>query len=288
MKLVLLAATVLALASDPAWAADRRPAAPDSALRVMTFNIRYDTANDGADAWPHRKDLVASMVRLHGADLVGLQEALRHQIGDLLERLPGFAYVGVGRTDGREAGEYSAILYRTGRFERLDDGTFWLSETPEVPGKGWDAAFERVVTWAKFRDRETGAVFFHFNTHLDHVGVQARAESARMIRQRIAALAGDAPVVLTGDFNTTDETEPYAILTGGEAGLQDAMRVSEHPHHGPTSTWNGFEAIAPDQRIDFVFVGGGVRVRQHAILADTWDGRFPSDHLPVLAELVLP
>lgn len=288
MKLVLLAAAVLALASDPAWAADRRPAAPDSALRVMTFNIRYDTANDGADAWPHRKDLVASMVRLHGADLVGLQEALRHQIGDLLERLPGFAYVGVGRTDGREAGEYSAILYHTGRFERLDDGTFWLSETPEVPGKGWDAAFERVVTWAKFRDRETGAVFFHFNTHLDHVGVQARAESARMIRQRIAALAGDAPVVLTGDFNTTDETEPYAILTGGEAGLQDAMRVSEHPHHGPTSTWNGFEAIAPDQRIDFVFVGGGVRVRQHAILADTWDGRFPSDHLPVLAELVLP
>ena len=166
--------------------------AADTTVRVMTFNIRFDNPGDGPDAWPHRKDLAASMIRFHRAGLIGVQEALKHQLDDLTARLPGYAWVGVGRADGREAGEYSAILYRTDRFELMDDGTFWLSETPEVPGsKSWDAAIERIVTWAQFRDRETGKTFFHFNTHFDHVGQVARAESAKLILQRIAAQAKD-------------------------------------------------------------------------------------------------
>ncbi len=285
MKLLLALVLLLPLAAYGA--------APDATVRVMTFNLRYDTPNDGPNAWPHRKDLAASMIRLHRADLVGVQEALRHQLDDLTQRLPGYAWVGVGRADGREGGEYSAILYRTDRFELLDSGTFWLSETPAVPGsKSWDAAIERIATWARFTDRETGKTFFHFNTHFDHIGAEARAESAKLILQRIADIAGARPVVLTGDFNATDASEPYRVLTGtapgGPLALRDALHASEHGHHGPTSTWNGFEAVQPGQRIDYVFTSEGVRVRQHAALIDTWDGRFPSDHLPVLAEIVVP
>lgn len=285
MKLLLALVLLLPLAAYGA--------APDATVRVMTFNLRYDTPNDGPNAWPHRKDLAASMIRLHRADLVGVQEALRHQLDDLTQRLPGYAWVGVGRADGREGGEYSAILYRTDRFELLDSGTFWLSETPAVPGsKSWDAAIERIATWARFTDRETGKTFFHFNTHFDHIGAEARAESAKLILQRIADIAGARPVVLTGDFNATDASEPYRVLTGAAPGgplaLRDALHASEHGHHGPTSTWNGFEAVQPGQRIDYVFTSEGVRVRQHAALIDTWDGRFPSDHLPVLAEIVVP
>lgn len=267
----------------------------DSSLRVMTFNIRFDNPNDGPDAWPHRKDRAASVIRFHGADLVGVQEALKHQLDDLQERLPAYAWVGVGRADGREGGEYSAIFYRQDRFELLDHDTFWLSETPEVPGsKSWDAAIERIVTWAHFRDRRTGEVFYHFNTHFDHIGERARTESAKLIRQRIAAVAGDAPVVLTGDFNAVDSSMPYQILTGTtpldgapSVTLRDAMRISEHGHHGPTTTWNGFTAIEPDRRIDYIFVNDRVDVRQHGILPDTWDGRFPSDHLPVVADVTI-
>jgi endonuclease/exonuclease/phosphatase family metal-dependent hydrolase len=294
MKLALL--ILLMLAGTAGRGTPRRPPpAPDAALRVMTFNIRFDNPADGPNAWPHRKDLVASMIRFHRADLVGVQEALKHQLDDLQERLPGYAWTGVGRADGREGGEYSAIVYRKDRFELLESGTFWLSPTPDVPGsKGWDAALERIVTWAKLRDRTTGRVFVHFNTHFDHIGAEARAESAKLLRQRLAA-AGPLPLLLTGDFNATDETMPYRILSGAEPGvpapslaLHDAMRSAEYGHHGPTSTWNGFDAVAPGRRIDFIFVGDGVHVRQHGILADTWDGRFPSDHLPVLAEVVLP
>ena len=234
----------------------------------MTFNIRYNTPNDSADAWPHRKDMAAGMIRLHDADVVGLQEALKGQIDDLQDRLPGFAWIGVGRADGEEAGEFSPIFYREDRLELVDHDTFWLSETPSEPGsKSWDAAIERIATWGIFRDRASGEEIFVLNTHFDHIGEQARLESARLIVERLDELAGGRPVVVMGDFNATDDSPPYDALTSGT--LKDAMHVSEHPHHGPTSTWTGF------------------RVIQHAILSDQWDARFPSDHLPVLAELVV-
>ncbi|HMB90063.1 MAG TPA: endonuclease/exonuclease/phosphatase family protein [Rhodothermales bacterium] len=255
-------------------------------LRVMTFNIRYNNPGDGVNAWPNRKDKVASMIRLHGADLIGLQEVLKDMLDELDALLPEYNWLGVGRADGQETGEYSAILYRKSRFEVLDQGTFWLSETPEVPGsKSWDAAIERIATWAQFRDRITGEVFYHFNTHYDHIGEQAREESSLLLKRRIAEIAKEAPAVLTGDFNVEHSAAAYQALVTGAGALQDVHDVSTFPHHGPTSTWNGFDAIEPGRWIDFIFVRGPVVVGQHAVLSDTWDGLFPSDHLPVLTEI---
>lgn len=266
--------------------APREAAGETDPLRVMTFNIRYNNPGDGEHAWPHRKEKVASMIRLHDADLIGVQEALKDMLEELDALLPAYTWFGVGRADGKEAGEYSAILYRKDRFALLDQGTFWLSETPAVPGsKSWDAAIERIATWGQFRDRTTGQVFYHFNTHYDHVGVQAREESSRLLLRRIREIAGDTPVVLTGDFNVERSAAAYQVLVNEIGALRDVHDLSRYPHHGPTSTWNGFKAIEPGRWIDFIFVRGRAAVGQHAVLSDTWDGLFPSDHLPVLAEI---
>ncbi len=292
----LLVVTVAGCASGgarPATAAATAAAADAAPLRVMTFNLRYDNPGDSGNAWPHRRDWVAGLIRFHEADVVGVQEALLRQLTDLDARLPGFARVGVGRTDGRTRGEFSAILYRADRLEVLDSGTFWLSTTPEVPGsKGWDTAIERVATWARFRDRRTGCAHVHLNTHFDHVGEQARQESARLIRRRLATLAQGLPVVMTGDLNADPRSAPYRILTrdtlaGALPPLTDAFTTSRTGHYGPTATWNAFKAIEPEKRIDYVLVSGPITVRTHGILPDSWDGRFPSDHLPVLASLAV-
>lgn len=283
--------TVALLAACLPAGATRTPpgAALSPPLRVMTFNIRYDNPGDGVNAWPNRKDWVASLIRWHEADVVGVQEALRHQLTDLDTRLPGFARVGVGRSDGREKGEFSAILYRTDRVVLRDSGTFWLSPTPEVAGsKGWDAAIERIATWARFADRRTGCEWLQLNTHFDHIGEVARQESARLIRRRLSTLARGAAIVMTGDLNTEPTHAPYRILTteaitGATPPLLDAFAVSRAGHYGPTSSWNAFKAIEPDRRIDYILVSPPVVVEKHAILPDMWDGRFPSDHLPVMA-----
>ena len=256
-------------------------------LRVMSFNIRFNNPNDGADAWPHRKDRVAQLIRFHQADIVGVQEALKGMLDDLQERLPRHEWVGVGRADGKEEGEFSAIFYRPRRLELLEHDTFWLSETPEqVASVGWDASMERIATWARFRDRLTGEIFYHVNTHFDHRGEEARRESARLIVDRVREIAGNTPTVITGDFNAVEDSPPYEVLTGADA-FRDAFYASEQAPYGPNSTWNGFEEITPGRRIDFIFVGSDVQVLQHGILTDAWDGRFPSDHLPVLAEVAI-
>jgi len=268
------------------WSAPAPGGADGEPLRVMSFNIRYDNPADGEDAWSKRRATVASMIRFHGADVVGLQEALRNQIADLEAALPHFGWFGTGRSAERD-GEHCAILFRRDRMEVLAESTFWLSETPEVAGsRAWDAALPRIVTWGKLRDRRTGAVLHFFNTHFDHRGETARRESARLLLQMVAEIAGkEGPIVVTGDFNATPESEPYRILTTGGGALVDALHASRCPHHGPTSSWNAFEAIEPGRRIDFILVRPPVEVRQHGILSDTFDGRFPSDHLPALAEV---
>jgi endonuclease/exonuclease/phosphatase family metal-dependent hydrolase len=257
-------------------------------FRVMSFNIRYDEPRDGQNAWPNRKAMVASIVRLYQADLVGVQEALKGQLDDLLQLLPEYSLIGVGRSDGRSAGEFSAILYRKIRFKLVTSATFWLSESPQTPGsKGWDAALPRIVTWGQFEDQETGKRLFHFNTHFDHRGELARTQSATLLRREIEKIARAMPVVVTGDFNFRETSDAYRILTeqSRSSSLKDARYLSQHPHHGPTSTFNEFKALVPGMKIDFILVNEKIRVLQHAVLSDTWDGRFPSDHLPVLAEI---
>ena len=262
-----------------------RQEAPDG-LRVMSFNIRYNNPDDGVHAWPNRKDRVASVIRFHQADVAGLQEALIGQIRDLEQRLPGYAWVGVGRDDGEETGEFSPIFYRTGRLELLSHDTFWLSATPDAAGsQSWDAALPRIVTWARFRDRQTDRTFYHLNTHFDHRGEEARLESARLITQRVEARAEGAPAVVTGDFNATPDDPPYAVLADA---LTDAHVAVDAPH-GPPGTFSSFEVgNEQNRRIDYVFTAHGVTVERFGTLTDQWHGHYPSDHLPVLAEVQLP
>lgn len=257
---------------------------PPPAVRVMTYNIRLNLASDGPNAWPHRKDAVAGLIEAHRADLIGVQEALPDQLLDLDALLPAHARFGTGRSAGR-SGEHTAIFYRRDRFDLLEHDTFWLSESPNVAGsKGWDAAYERIATWGKLRDRRSSSTFYIFNTHFDHVGRVARRESAKLLAARIDAIAGSAPVILTGDFNDVPRSEAYEILVA--SGLKDAIGVTRTASRGPDSTWNAFRAIDPGRRIDFVFVRGPIEVLEHAIDPRTLDdGRFPSDHLPVVVEI---
>ena len=261
-------------------------------MRVMSFNIRMNTPADSSDAWPYRKDMAASMIRFHKADLAGLQEALPEQVEDLEKRLPEYSWFGVGRDDGVNRGEFSCIFYRKERFQKMDGNTFWLSEIPDQPGMGWDAACPRIVSWVKLKDILTGKIFYYFNTHFDHRGKQARRESAILLRKQINLLAANEPVVITGDFNCDQESIPYKILTGkGENipgdNLIDSKSIAAYPHHGPTTTWSGFKSAFWPGRlaIDHIFVGTGIDVIFHGTLSDTFDGRFPSDHLPVIAEI---
>lgn len=261
-------------------------------LNVLTFNIRLNHAGDSGNAWPHRKDMVASQILFHEAHLVGVQEALQVQMDDLQQRLPGYHFVGVGRSDGKRAGEYSAIFYDTSRLQVERSATFWLAEQTDVPGKkGWDAAFERIVTWALFKDKKTGKLFYHFNTHFDHVGQVARRESARLILQKVKEMAGKTPVIVTGDFNAKPQDEPIQILldksTPGH--LTNAKTISKTGHYGPGGTFTGFlSKETSDEPIDYIFIKNGIRVLKHATLSQTWGGRFSSDHFPVFARVVIP
>ncbi len=261
----------------------------ESMIRVMTYNIRYagDEKTEGINSWNNRKELVALIIRNYKADIVGLQEALKVQLDDLTSLLPEFTYLGVGREDGAEGGEYSAIFYNKKRFEVLEDSTIWLSETPEKPSKGWDAAFKRVITWAKFKDKLTGKIFFHFNTHFDHVGEVARMESADLLNDKVAEIAGKTPAIITGDLNFKPDAKAYKILTGGRRNfLFDTQKISKVDSSGSKITFNDFgKSLEAGNKIDYIFIKNEVEVLKHQIIADTFNGSYASDHFPVLAEL---
>lgn len=260
-------------------------------LHVMTFNVRYNTPRDSLNAWPYRKDKVVSQILFHQAHIVGVQEALHEQMMDMQRGLPQYKFVGVGRDDGKQGGEYSAIFYDTTRLQMLHTETFWLSEQPNVPGsKSWDAAITRIVTWARFRDKRTRKVFYVFNTHFDHIGKIARRESAKLLLQKVQAVAGKTSTIVTGDFNAIPADEPIQILTttANTFHLINTTAISQQPHYGPTGTFNGFtQRELTNEPIDHIFVTKGIKVLQHATLSQTWQGRFSSDHFPVLAVVVL-
>lgn len=260
-------------------------------VRVMTFNIRLNTASDSLNAWPYRKDLVASQILFHKIELLGVQEALHDQMLDLQQRLPQYKTVGGGRDDGQTKGEYSAIFYDTTRLQLLANDMFWLSETPTAIGrKGWDAAITRIVTWVKFKDRKTKKIFFAFNTHYDHVGKIARRESSKLLLQKVQDIAGSTPAVITGDFNAQPTDEPIQVLVDKDNRLRltDSKELSLTPHYGPTGTFNAFRSKeTSNQPIDYIFVKGNWKVLTHATISQTWMGRFASDHFAVMAELLL-
>jgi endonuclease/exonuclease/phosphatase family metal-dependent hydrolase len=260
-------------------------------LRVMTYNIRFDNPADGVHAWPNRKELVASVIRFHKADIIGVQEALEHQIQDLMELLPGYDWVGVGRNED-EGGEFSAILYRSSVVTVKAAQTFWLSESPDEPGsQSWDSSLPRIATWAHFVTSSEERELFVLNTHFDHRGEQARLECAHLIKEQTSRLANGLPVIVMGDLNATSEQPPLALLSDTPLpdgrSLHDGFVHSLQPHHGPASTWTGFTKIEADRRIDYIFASEDLPIYYHAILTDKLEDRYPSDHLPVLVEVGL-
>lgn len=264
----------------------------DHAIRVMSFNVRSD--DDPDHLWARRRGWVVSMMRFHHPDLIGLQEPDSDQIADLSIALKDYGiFKGICLQD-KEMGSHDPILYRKSRFTLLDSGFFFLSDTPEVPGLGWDAKFPRGVCWVKLKDKRTLKVFYFFNTHFDYHGRHARDESALLLREKISAISGKCPFIVAGDFNLFPDLggeKTYEILTQKQLHkegrpLIDAHKVCHFPHHGPTGSWSGFkEAGQPGIKPDYIFVDHYIEVLTHGILADTFDGQFPSDHLPVVADL---
>lgn len=251
-------------------------------VRVMTFNIRYGTAPDGENAWPHRRELVAKVIEDFGPDILGLQEALRSQLDEISEALPKYSKVGVGR-DADGGGEYSAILYNARRFDLADAGTFWLSDTPKKPGsRTWGNNLPRICTWARLVDRGSGQRLLAINTHWDHQSQPARVKSGELMATRIQRLSErNKPLVVTGDFNATPDNPAIAALVkGGE--LRDSLSVM-HPEEHDTGTFNGFGRVRTPAKIDAVLVSEGWSVKDAAIVRTHEGERYPSDHFPVTA-----
>ncbi|MCX2584634.1 endonuclease/exonuclease/phosphatase family protein [Pedobacter sp. MR22-3] len=253
-----------------------------SPINIITYNIRYNNPDDGVNAWPNRAQNVKALVKFHDADLLCVQEALPEQFDALLKN-SNFDVVGVGREDGKRKGEFAAIYFDKDRFTKKDGGTFWLSETPDVPSKGWDAALNRVCSWVRLYDQLNKKEFLVFNTHYDHKGVKARIESAKLIKQKIQQIAPALPVVFTGDLNVTPETEAISTI---KSFLTDAKEISQETPYGPNGTFNDFDFNSDlPNRIDYIFVNKGFKVQKFAVLTDSKDKRYFSDHLPVFARL---
>jgi endonuclease/exonuclease/phosphatase family metal-dependent hydrolase len=264
----------------------------EAKLNVMTFNIRMDTSADGFNAWHNRKDFAAACIAFYETDIAGLQEVLHHQLEDLKNCLPEYGALGAGRSDGKTGGEYSAIMYRKDRFEVLSSETFWLSESPTVAGvKGWDAACERIVTWGHFRDKQSGKDFYFANTHFDHIGQTARRESSKLLLSKLNEIAGDKPVIVTGDFNAVSTDEPVRILTDKSRPrhLTNTSDLSTL-NYGVEWSYHDFGKAPSEERvmIDYIFIRGNIKTGRHGTIYDVMDnGLYLSDHNPVLCTLTV-
>lgn len=254
-------------------------------MEIMTYNIKYANENDGENSWSKRKDFITNQLKFYEPDAFGVQEAVKEQMDYFKDHLDGYDYVGVGRDDGKEGGEYSAIFYKKSRLKVLKHDTFWLSETPQKPSKGWDAAYPRICTYALFEDKESGKKFWYFNTHFDHIGDKARKESAKLIWKKIQELnSEDLPAILSGDFNLEPDTESIQYLSEK---MDDSKAISEGVVFGPKGTFNGYEFDKPvTRRIDYIFLShDDFRVLKFGVISSSKDLRYPSDHLPVMVKL---
>jgi endonuclease/exonuclease/phosphatase family metal-dependent hydrolase len=259
-------------------------------MRVATYNLRYDTPKDSLDQWKNRVTPIAQLIQFHEFDIFGTQEAIKNQLDDLSKQLPQYERYGLGRDDGKDAGEHSAIYYRTERFELVNKGDFWLSETPDKPSLGWDAPSNiRICTWIQLKDKASKKSFYLFNAHYDHRGIQARKESSLLILNKIAAIAKDKPVILMGDFNGDNNSDWYKSLEQSDL-LRDTYHMVKTPYALQGSS-NGFltgeKFPVGNTIIDHVFVTKHFKGYKWGILTDTYKGKFPSDHFPVMTVLEL-
>ncbi len=299
-----VAVSVIAMASAP-----QKPAT----IVAASYNLRQANHSDSVagNGWGRRLPVLADLIRFHGFEIFGTQEGFKPQLEGLKALLPGYEYTGKGRDDGKDAGEHSAIFYRTDLFELLDSGDFWMSETPEVPGKGWDAVLPRICSWGKFLHYPSGRVFVFMSLHMDHVGKQARIESAKLVKEKIKEIAGDEPAIVTGDFNVDQTHQSYRTMTGN-GDMLDSYEVAAI-RFAPNGTFNSYQTDNyTESRIDHVFITPNIKVEKYGVLTDTYrtdDGeasdvslnaapseisakkytaRTPSDHFPVMVVLELP
>ena len=279
-------------------------------LKVATYNIRYENAGDisNGNGWKERCPVICNLIQFHDFDIFGTQEVLHNQLVDLLSGLQGYNYTGVGRDDGKEKGEYAPIFYKKDKFDLLQSGHFWLSTITDRPNKGWDAVLPRICTWGKFLDKKSGFSFWFFNLHMDHIGVEARKQSAALVLKTIKEKCGNDPVILTGDFNVDQHNESYALINTSGI-LKDSYELTKI-RYALNGTFNNFESnLATESRIDHIFVTSKFKVLRYGILTDSYrtkpeNGkklnpanfskevsnqqnlvRLPSDHYPVEIEL---
>lgn len=256
--------------------------AKELSLKAMSYNVRYTTSKDGENVWSNRKSMVASIIQLHDVDVVGLQESSKQHINYLKEYLEEYDHIGI----------LNSIMFKKSRLEVVEHSSFWLSETPGKSSWGWDAQSKRLVRWIKFKDKNTGKIFYFFNSHFDYMGVISRKESALLLVRKIDEIARDMPVILVGDFNCGEGSCTYRILGSlsdpVQNALYDAYYISIKEHEGPVGTFTGFtDPSTPGKDVDFIFIKNNVRVLRHAVIDDAWGTRLPSDHRPVLSEVLI-
>jgi len=278
----------------------------DSPLTVGTYNIRYKNTSDSlnGNGWQQRAPVIRDIIKYNTFDIIGIQEALHSQMIDLTDMLPDYSYIGVGRDNGQTAGEYAPIFYKKSKFTLTKSGHFWLSDITDAPNVGWDAALPRICTWGKFNVNGFNKPIWFFNLHMDHIGVEARKESARLVLRKIEEMCKAETVILTGDFNVDQTSDNYDILSNSSS-LNDAFTIAKI-RYATNGTFNNFNPnLKTESRIDHIFVSPDINIRTYGILTDTYRtvitntkkitspnspkeillqeyiARTPSDHFPV-------